>query len=71
MLRVCLLDKESSQVICVANTHLKAKAGLKNDAIRDNQVRTIIFMHWQCPYWHLYHVRKSVPMLGHASLRLY
>ena len=41
MLRVCLLDKESSQIICVANTHLKAKAGSKNDAIRDHQVRRI------------------------------
>ena len=43
MLRVCLLDKESSQVICIVNTHLKAKTGLKNDAIRDHQVGTIIF----------------------------
>ncbi|KAL3150471.1 hypothetical protein ABBQ32_000295 [Trebouxia sp. C0010 RCD-2024] len=42
MLRVCLLDKESSQVICVANTHLKAKAGLKNDAIRDNQAKQLL-----------------------------
>lgn len=39
MLRACLLDKESQQVICVANTHLKAKVGSKNDAIREHQVR--------------------------------
>lgn len=43
MLRVCLLDNESSQVICIVNTHLKAKAGLKNDAIRDHQVGTVVF----------------------------
>lgn len=68
MLRICLLDKISSQVICVANTHLKAKAGSRNDAIRDHQVRTITFMQGQCPWWQLYHVKKSFP---DTSLRLY
>ena len=43
MLRICLLDKETSQVICVVTTHLKAKAGSKNDAIRNHQVGTLVF----------------------------
>ena len=38
MLRMCLLDKASGTLLYVANTHLKAKAGSKNDAIRDHQV---------------------------------
>ncbi|KAL3137945.1 hypothetical protein ABBQ38_005192 [Trebouxia sp. C0009 RCD-2024] len=42
MLRICLLDKISSQVICVANTHLKAKAGSRNDAIRDHQAKQLL-----------------------------
>lgn len=38
MLMVQLLDRKSGIRICAATTHLKAKAGVQNDAIRDHQV---------------------------------
>ena len=38
MLLVPLLDKQSDRIIIAATGHLKAKAGAKNDAIRDYQV---------------------------------
>ena len=49
MLRVCLLDKQSSQVLLVVNTHLKAKAGSANDAIREHQVGTHTCLLWYVP----------------------
>ena len=45
MLRTCLLDNASGTLLYVANTHLKAKAGSKNDAIQDHQVRKNVCMH--------------------------
>ena len=38
MLLVPLLDKQLNGVIIAATVHLKAKAGDRNDAIRDYQV---------------------------------
>ena len=38
MLIAPLCDKVSGAIIIAATAHLKAKAGLKNDAIRDHQV---------------------------------
>ena len=38
MLMVQLCDRESGALICAATTHLKAKSGATNDAIRDHQV---------------------------------
>ena len=49
MLRVCLLDKQSSQILWVVNTHLKAKAGSANDVIREHQVGTNLCLLWFLP----------------------
>ena len=38
MLMMQLCDRESGALICAATTHLKAKSGATNDAIRDYQV---------------------------------
>ncbi len=38
MLVVHLFDRHSNTPICAATTHLKAKPGQANDAIRDHQV---------------------------------
>lgn len=39
MLVVHLVDNQSGALICAATTHLKAKPGSANDAIRDHQVQ--------------------------------
>ena len=65
MLVVCLLDKESSQVICVVNTHLKAKAGSKNDAIRDHQVGTVVLC---CFFWPSVTLHSSTSLAGRHVL---